>query len=702
MKRPETRPRTRARQHLCGLLASELDDPGRACELFDRLLRSETYCREFSLELLSIARGQRGDSWEIRRLAVLMLEHQILKIPGEDLGEFDLLLTSLGLKPETGPEVRLAASLLKEGYTSTDLRSFVPEFRRKLERLCRVHDRVRGTGTSAGALLDFVRLCRQECKLSLARYVFGPDEVVARIFKQVDTSRGVADMTTHQSASVEREAALALARMPDYEAAILARLCAPSKILWVSEATSSELNSLVEYPLTTVVLTVKPPGSNFEFEIKRAGRRGRHKLGVVFERGDEYVPIPHRLDGGSMNWFLRWEANAASALAEMYRAARRRDAPVPAYHTRLSVFGVPLDGREVHLVSYFTEPNVFGEKFGEMSREMRRAVEAFTHEDGRHLPRLPGGVGLGVQFLSHAGPTQALISGTTSFRLDKLSRYLSDDGARAYFEGLGRAPSCDEARGFADAVLEEVLGVYRPPEVRYRSHRQYVGAAMRVRENRERADENYVSAMRQIGDFWGTLLAVRGYSWGESFVARNVGLRSIWREGRWEVRVVFMDHDNLHLGGYTKYYRPVTSFRGHRTDERFIIGRVTKGRPSRSEFYHLNEIYRAGPKLKKRGKGAFREAMREAFREAMAAVPGDDLLTRRLGAVFLKGMRDWDDLVKRYLAARDDGSGDDAAWRRKRARELRRRGHEQELIETYFEALDRHGDFIGRYEFLYR
>ena len=46
---------------------------------------------------------------------------------------------------------------------------------------------------------------------------------------------------------------------------------------------------------------------------------------------------------------------------------------------------------------------------------------------------------------------------------------------------------------------------------------------------------------------WGTLLGLRGYSFGESFVARNVGLRTIWSQGEWSVRLVFQDHDNLVL-----------------------------------------------------------------------------------------------------------------------------------------------------------
>ena len=106
---------------------------------------------------------------------------------------------------------------------------------------------------------------------------------------------------------IDAETAHALKQLPDFEAAILRLLCEGQKIYWVAERTSSRINSLVEYPLTTVVLVIKPPGSEIEFELKRAGRRGNNPLSVVFRRNGYRVPLPHRLDGGSMQWLLRYE-----------------------------------------------------------------------------------------------------------------------------------------------------------------------------------------------------------------------------------------------------------------------------------------------------------------------------------------------------------------------------------------------------------
>ncbi len=156
---------------------------------------------------------------------------------------------------------------------------------------------------------DFISLSRYECKISVARYLFTPEEVVERIIGQLRTSKGVPDLDRAQPSHISDDVAHTLELLPRYEAEILRRLSSAPIIYWVAEATSSEINSLVEYPLTTVVLVVKPPGSALEFEIKRAGRRRGPALGVVYERNGSIVPPPHRLDGGSMLSFLRHEAS---------------------------------------------------------------------------------------------------------------------------------------------------------------------------------------------------------------------------------------------------------------------------------------------------------------------------------------------------------------------------------------------------------
>src|SRR5688572_28012548 len=137
------------------LLTSELPDASRAYHLFDEFLRHQACDKAFCLKLITVEKQKTAVPWYIRRLATLMLEHQILKLQPDDLDSFDLLLVQLNLKQEPGLEGELVSSVLKEGYSSTDIRHFIPEFRRKLERLSRIHEQIKGRRTSNAALRDF-------------------------------------------------------------------------------------------------------------------------------------------------------------------------------------------------------------------------------------------------------------------------------------------------------------------------------------------------------------------------------------------------------------------------------------------------------------------------------------------------------------------------------------------------------------------
>ena len=201
---------------------------------------------------------------------------------------------------------------------------------------------------------------------------------------------------------------------------------------WVTDDTPSELNSLVEYPVGTVVLVVKPPGSHHEFELKRVGRRGDHPLSVR-----SHVPASHRLDGGSMLSSLQWDAarrppwaiSTASSTASPHRS--------PGSCRSWGSLGVP--GRDRRASASTRSPNtslirtVYGAGYDAMRKAMAIVVDCFRQERGDIVPPIPGDYGLTAQFLALAGPAQAIICGSSSFRLDLVAKYLSADGPDAYF-----------------------------------------------------------------------------------------------------------------------------------------------------------------------------------------------------------------------------------------------------------------------------
>ncbi|MBC8031797.1 MAG: hypothetical protein H7Z16_17065 [Pyrinomonadaceae bacterium] len=687
---------------LLNLMHSEFPDTHQAADLLEEFLRHRAYSRKYCLRLLSVARQGADFGWDIRRLAVLMLEHQILKLPSENLEQFDFLLAQLKLKPALGLSIGVYSSVLREGFSTTELRPFVRQFRTRLERLNRIHDQIKGKRTSDQALREFIELSRRDCKLSLARYLFTPDEIVDEIIKQLRVTDGIRDLDKSEPERIQSEMTRAIHLLPDFEARVLRKLCQRSNIYWVSEGTSSRINSLVEYPITTVVLVIKLPGSDTEFEIKRAGRPGEHSLDVVYSRNGYTVPPSHRLDGGSMQWLLRYEANNATKLARIYRLVHGVEAPMSNYISRASVNSVPAGDGKARTLSYFTQPEMFGEGFRGMRRAMKDSIAAFRSEGNKHLPQMPGDWGMTAQFLGQVQPAQAILTGTSSFRLDKLAAYLSVDGSERYFKsGLKADYSPHEAKVFADEILEEILGYYQPPREPYQNHDQYLAAAFSVAENRTRADQVYKSLLQQIAKFWGTLLAVRGYSRGESFVARNVGLRSFWNKGQWDVKIIFMDHDALVIpnssSGRFFAHGDVPNMT---LDERYIWERSRPERFAASEVGCLHTIYRVGKQLDEEGQAVARVELKNAYRTTQQQMLTNPELQHMFSKGVVERIRDWDTLVRGYLQMNGDKRAA-VKWKKEMKKMLAASGYKQDMFDAYVATIEKNRPFLTRQAFLF-
>lgn len=689
-------------KRLRSLLTNQVSDAQQAADLLEEFLRHRAYSRKFSLKLLAMARPDAGFNWDIRRLAILMLEHQILKLHPDKLDQFDFLLTQLRLKAASGLSIGVDSSVLREGFSTTELRPFIREFRTKLARLKRVHNLISGKRTSDQALREFIQLSRRDCKLSLARYLFTPEEIVDEILSRLRVTDGVRDVYRSEPGRVQSEMKRAIKLLPNFEARVLRKLYESSNIYWVTETTGSEINSLVEYPATTVVLVIKLPGSDTEFEIKRAGRPGEHSLNVVYARNGYTVPPSHRLDGGSMQWLLRYEANKATKLALIYRLVHGVEAPMSNYISRASVTSVPVRDHQARTLSYFTQPEMFGEGFRGMRKAMKDSVAAFKTEGHKNLPNLPGDWGLSAQFVGHVQPAQAILTGTSSFRLDKLATYLSANGPEHYFEkGLKVAYSANDAKIFADEILEEILGDYQCPPEPYQNHEQYVAAAFAVAQNRARADQVYTSLLKQIAKFWGTLLAVRGYTRGESFVARNVGLRSFWNKGQWDVKIVFMDHDAMVIPNpQNGRFFAHGDIPNQTMDERYIWSRADPKRFSVSEVGYLQSIYRVGKKLDATAQALAHKELKKAYRKTQHEVLTNPDLQREFSKGLVERLRDWDTLVGGFLQM----NGDKAAstkWKRQMKKMLAAKDYPEDAFEIYMTVMQKNQAFLLRHAFLF-
>src|SRR5437762_3973717 len=121
---------------LFAVLKTEFNDSPEVYHLFDEFLQHETYDRAYALQLLD--RAKQTDAWHIRRLAALMLEHQLVQLPIDRSEEFALLFTRLNIKSHEANGAQVNDSVLKEGYSTTALGAFILEFRRRLERQNRI------------------------------------------------------------------------------------------------------------------------------------------------------------------------------------------------------------------------------------------------------------------------------------------------------------------------------------------------------------------------------------------------------------------------------------------------------------------------------------------------------------------------------------------------------------------------------------
>jgi hypothetical protein len=657
------------------------------------LVERRGYDREFAHRLLEHALD-RGADWPVRRVAVLVLESQLLSLGAGAAHAPDFavmheaapLLVRLGFMPAAGAPCR--DDVLKQGYTTTAPDGFFGELICRLSRLAPVHQALMDSAAAPDAVARFLDVASQECLLTLARAAFGADEVVAEILRRVRVTAAEVD-TSEESAQFAEEAKTATDLLPEYEADILARLHGEVRSWWFSAATPVAYNALVAWPPGTSALVIRPPGSCAEFEIKRIGVRGRHALTIMFERAGRPLPPSHRLQGGAPLSVLQWEAKNCALLSTLYRRIHRQAPPLPAMVQLRKVTSVPRpDGTDVPLLDWFERPEAFGEGFEAMRQALTQSLFAFVREryvinsvPQSHEARTRA-------FLRAMTPAQCTLIGTSALRLDTVTAWLASGGADAYFGvAHGRAPTLPEACGFADTILTDILDSYRPPAATG-GYAAYVAAAFA--QNRAAADRAFLTALGSLGRLWGTLLGLRGYTEGESFVPRNVGLRVVWTDGAWVVRIVFMDHELTNVTGKRmRHFHPEAALSGMHKDFVHIVGGRLGGLPRSGTVAALVEIYRPDGALAARGRAHMVEELRRAYRVTLARMRDDAEMRARFRESFASALPAWDAVLGLYDASRV-GARERARWKGAMRRIMAAHGLDEKLIGEYRRAIHRH------------
>jgi hypothetical protein len=657
-------------QELAAVVRAQFGDSPLADTLFAQILEPDRaiprYLNERHLnELIRIARDRSVD-WEVRCASVLILEHRILQ--------------ELGDRPITDDDCRRVLAPLNPSI------ALLAELRDRLRRLNRIHRGIRGRETTPRSLLDFILVSRQECKLTLARYLWDPVEVAERILSLVRVTSG-------RRMDQDPDHILDTSRIAYFDRRLLTHLRGQSRVLWVRSKTPAGLNSTVEYPLGTVALVIKPPGSDQEFEIKRVGFRGPTAMDIIYRRDGVPVPPSHRLQGLSCGHMLENEALAGRRFAEIYTAVHGVAPPASRVVDLTEITEVPTERGAQELLLYLNDEGVYGPGFAEMRERMRQATEEFDRTV--RSPDLPGRLGWTVRFLFHTAPRQAWIVGTSSFRLDRTACYLSALGPQAYFrEGLGKEFDGDDSRRFADELLEEVLGVFIPPEQFPENYEDYLAAVFAMPANRAAADAAYMGCLQDLGKYWGTLLGCGGYSDGESFVSRNVGLKSRWTNGAWRVRICFMDHDCMVLPmPYTKAFEPARALLGMCRDEGHLLGSTEGRKPCPGAIGHLNEIYRVSADTRREGMAVFRRELAAAFGETRFEIG------KMTSPTFIGGLFAWDRVAQIYLSSPKTEPPE--TWKAEVSAYLITTGCTDRIKDEFIATVEKYSSFIDKFHFLY-
>jgi hypothetical protein len=241
----------------------------------------------------------------------------------------------------------------------------------------------------------------------------------------------------------------------------------------------------------------------------------------------------------------------------------------------------------------------------------------------------------------------------------------------------------------------EILGTYRPP-ARTKSYASYVAAAFADSENRAAADRAFIAAVKSLGRLWGTLLGLRGYTEGESFVPRNVGLKAVWAGGEWRPQIIFMDHELTSIiGKRWRQFHPRTALPGMHKDWVHIVGGKLGGRFWPGTVSTLRDMYRVNANLADQGRANMIAEMRRAYRLTLARLRDDEDVRSHFRMSFLDPLLAWDEAVAVYRASRF-GARKRSKWKGRVRRLLEAHGLDEALVEEYRDAIHRHRNMLRR------
>lgn len=672
---------------LVGSTSSGHEDERRLAEpLVREWLSHRAYSRAFANTLFARARD-RAQPWRVRGLATLLLQCQLVQlrgqstqktlanvandVSGETLDEYRGWFRAFGWAVDESAPQTLGAHVLAQGYSTRALAGFIDQFHARIARGIRALVPAANGRLNAAQRARLWHLSQCESLLYLGRFVFSASEVIDRVEQLAITSDAVSESMHRASALAAHEVPLAVERLPPYEREIAGLLIRRARSFWIPTEGAWHTRGLLDHPARSAALVISPPGSDVEFEIKRAGTGEPRALDIIYRRAQRQVPPSHRLWGLCNGNLLRFEATAGARLARRYRRVHTAEASIARMLAIRVVQGVPGHQGQAHIMSYFTDERAYGQGFLAMRQAMAEGVAAFDAKVARSgdapVPALPGPAGLTMRFFVHNPPAQALLVGTSSCRLDILARALAP-------EAPGSVPG--SSHGSTSALQREILaaevlaGQLPGPERELGDIEPLFSGS----EARVRVEGVFLHVLEQLATLWATMLALRMVSHGESLVGRNLGLRTHFADGRWQVKVISMDHDRLRpcqrnapsrglrvlLCGTVYDSRFVFGYRPENSSDSADLPRIGEGRVVGS-LDLLERIYRVAGDRARAGRAHFMAHLRAVYRRTRRAISAQVDTEQEFSAVHKQWSGDIDALARAYARA---GGAAGEAWPR--------------------------------------
>jgi len=178
-------------------------------------------------------------------------------------------------------------------------------------------------------------------------------------------------------------------------------------------------------------------------------------------------------------------------------------------------------------------------------------------------------------------------------------------------------------------------------------------------------------------------------------------LKSVWENGEWIVKIIFMDHDDLDIAGKnSKDFYPRAAFQAIADDELHIFGGLSCGRHVKGEVEFLQEIYRVSEQVGNEGVTALREAIKDAYKRTQHELINSPKLRAYFHESFIERIFDWDRIVAKYLETGGDSTALDL-WEKETKEFLSNKGYTKGMIYDCLCAVDSSKDLLARYSLIY-